>query len=547
MPYDAFLVSKIVREIETPTFLTGIHQGKRGTLVFCLKSQDVVLDMKIWPHIHVTKKAKVSPENPTPFVSIMRAKLKGGVLTNVKQVNFDRVVEFTFEVKNLVGDTDVFKVYHEVTGAFGNLILTQNSKCVAVFKNIISDKRTIARGAVYEPPFEDRKKISQIDMNFFDNSSEKLHTFLVRHVRGLSKKDAVQITKRVGMSFDTNVALMNEEEKKRVIRALNEIERESAENGAYVLLEGGKAVDVYAFKPVGKCKRFARVSNAIETLLIERKAHDLLQEKRNELNKTVKKLILKTESTLEKIRKELLACEGAEEFKEYGELIISQLYALPKKSERVEITDWKSGKRIKIELDPKISVLQNAQHFFDVYSKMKRKEEGTKRRLKIVEKRLIYFEELLEQLKSSDGILELLEIENELTINGFIKKRKKRIKHLKESQPLEIEYEGFKILIGKNNIQNDRITMKIASRDDLWFHAREVPGAHVVVIKAGREIPKDVIEMAASLAAGHSRYKDSPWVDVDYTEIKNVSKPRASKPGFVLYRKFKTVRVKPKR
>ncbi len=546
MPYDAFLVSKIIEEIEVPTFLTGVHQGKRGIVIFSLKSQDIVLDMNVWPHVHVSKSMEYSLENPTPFVSIMRAKLKGGVLTEVRQINFDRVIEFTLEVKNVVGQIEIFKIYHEVTGAFGNLILTKDSKCLTSFKNVITDKRTVARGAIYEPPHENRIEISQLSSDFLNASSERLYIFLVRNVRGLSKKSAVQIAKRAGLSFDTNVGSLREEEKKRILDVLKKIEMESKEKGAYLLFENGKPRDVYAFKPIGEFIHFSNVSEAIENLLSARKAHDLFEGKKNEVRKILRHLISKTESTLEKIRRELLTSEGAEDFKTYGELIVSQLYRLPKKSDHVDVEDWQNGKKIRINLDPKLTVLENARHFFEMYSKMRRKEEGTRKRLKTVEKRLIYFEELLDELENAEDTLEVLEIENELSLNGFIK-RKKRIKRLKESKPLEFDYKGFKILVGKNNIQNDRITMKIASREDLWFHARQVPGAHVVVVSAGKKIPKDVIEMAASLAAGHSRYRESPWVEVDYTEIKNVSKPKGAKPGFVLYRKFKTIKVKPRR
>ncbi len=546
MPYDALIVSKIVKEIKTPTYLTGVHQGKKGTVIFSLKEKDLILDVNVWPHIHVSEKAEISKDNPIPFVSILRSHLKGGILTKVEQVNFDRVVKFTIQVKNLIGEVETFEIYHEVTGAFGNLILTKDGMCVSAFKEVISERRIIKKGVKYELPQENRKHVEEIDLNSFEDSSEKLYVFLVKNVRGLSKKSAIEIAKRANVSFDSSLKGLNIKEKERILTTLKDVFEESKTNGAYVSVENGISKDVFAFKPYGEKKRFESASTAIEFLLKEKREHGIFESKKSELFKKVRHLISKTEGTLEKIRKELLNVENAEEFRRYGELIVSQLYSLPKRAKYVDVTDWANNRKIRIELDPRLDVSKNANHFFEMYSKIKKKEDGIKKRLKIMEKRLFYFQQLLDDVQSSSSIEEIFEIENELIIGGFLKKkRKKRIKTLKHSKPLEVMYNGFKILIGKNNIQNDRITTKLASNEDLWFHAREVPGAHVIVVSAGRKIPDDVIEIAASLAAAHCRYKDSPWVDVDYTKIKYVSKPKGAKPGFVLYKKFKTIRVEP--
>ena len=545
MPYDALMVSKIVKEIDTPTFLTGIHQGKRGVVIFSLKGEDMILDMNVWPHVHLTEKAEVSSDNPTPFISILRSHLKGGILKKVEQVNFDRIIKFTVEVKNLIGELETFEIYHEVTGAFGNLVLTKDGVCISAFKNVVSDKRTIVKGAKYVPPIENRKGLEELNLNIFDNQSGKLHLFLVKNIRGLSKRTAIEIAKRAQISFDSDVEALSASEKEKVLETIKEVFVQAKEKGAYVLIENSVAKDVYSFAPAGEWKYFDNASEAIEYFLNARKKHSVFESKKTDLLKKVKRFLRKTESTLEKIRKEIHAVKNADEFKRYGELIISQLYNLPKRAEHVDVTDWENGEKVRIELDPRIDVSKNAKRFFERYSKMKKKEEGVKKRLRIMEKRLVYFQQLLDDVQNAASIEELFDIENELVVTGFMKKSKKRMKKVKESNLLEVEYNGFKILIGKNNIQNDRITTKIASHDDLWFHAREVPGAHVVVVSAGREIPENVIKMAASLAAGHCRYKESPWVDVDYTKVKNVSKPKRARPGFVLYKKFKTIKVRP--
>ncbi len=549
MPYDAFLVSKIVQEINTPTYLTGIHLGTKGVIVLSLKKEELILDMHVWPHVHVSANYVFSDENPTPFVSLMRARLKGAVLAKVEQLNFDRVIKLTFEVKNLIGNIESFELYHEVTGAFGNLILTKDGICVGAFKDVISPRRVIIKGAPYKPPEENRVDPREVNMGMFEGSPEKLNLFLVRNVRGLSKKDALEITRRAEISFDTRVDSLTLEERQKVLKVIEKVLKESEKKGVYVLMKGDVPEDVYAFRPYGESKHFENACRAIEYFLSGRKRHNVMESKKDRLKKLVDRFISKTRYTMDKVSKEVLKAQGADEFKKYGQLLISNLYSLPKRAKKVELTDWENGEKISIILNSKIDISKNAQHFFDLYNRLKRKLEGAQKRQRILKKRLLYFEQLKDEIENASEISELSELETELYLGGFLtkKKKNKKGKRIHESKPLEVEYEGFKILIGKNNVQNDRITIKMASHEDMWFHAREVPGAHVVIITAGRKPLQNVIEMAASLAAGHSRYKDAEWVDVDYTKIKNVSKPKGSKLGFVLYRKFKTLRVKPKR
>ncbi len=550
MPYDAFLVSKIVSEIKTPVYLTGIHAGPKGTIVLSLKKQDIVLDMNVWPHIHVTNNFTVSDDNPSAFISLMRARLKGAVLVKVEQVNFDRIVRFTFDVENLIGEKETFELYHEVTGIFGNLVLVKDEICLGAFKDVISSKRTILRGSKYIPPEENRVDPLSVGEEIFTDLHERLDRALVKKVRGLSKKDALEITRRAEISFDTIVRTLTTEEQKRILNTVHEIAKEAKEPGAYMLIENGIPKDVYAFKPFGKSKHFDSVSKSIELLLSGKKRHTVIESKRSNLKKLIKRLINKTEYTISKVAREIHNAEGANEFKKYGQLLIANLHSFPKRADHVEVTDWESGEKISIKLDQKIDVSKNAQHFFKVYSNLKRQLEGAKKRQKILKKRLLYLQELQDEVEDAANLNELTDIEIELAEGGFTPKKnkiKRKRQKDQESIPLTVEYKGFKIIVGKNNIQNDRITLKMASNEDIWFHAREVPGSHVVIVTAGKKPPQEVIKMAASLAAGHSRYKEAEWVDVDYTLIKNVSKPKGARPGFVLYRNFKTLRVKPER
>lgn len=549
MPYDAFLVSKLVREIKTPVYLTGIHDGPNGIVVLSLRRKELVVDTRIWPHLHTAVDYKFNDGTPSSFVSLLRARLKGATLIGVEQLNFDRVVRFRFEVRNLIGEAEFFDLYHEVTGAFGNLVLVKDGICLDAYKEVVSKSRKIVHGADYAPPIENRADPHALSDGIFDEPSERLSRLLVRRIRGLSKKSAVEVTKKARISFDTLVGTLTAEEKERILQVVRELTDSLEDGGAYVTVNpDGTPADVYAFRPQGEFRKFESASEAIEYFLSTRTVHLTIESKKLSLLKRVRHVLDKTEDTLRKVIREIRDAEGADEFKRYGQLLIANLHALPKKAPKVEVEDWETGAAVTIKLDPKTDISKNAQRFFDIYNNLKRKIEGAKERKDVLEKRLTYLHEIVYETENVSELAELDDIESELVVSGLFPSRKKKTrgKQKKQSLHLVYEYEGFRIMAGKNNIQNDRITMKLASHEDLWFHAREIPGSHVVVSTGGRVPPQEVVEMAASLAAGHSRYRTAEWVDVDYTKVRYVSKPKGARPGFVIYKNFKTITVRPR-
>lgn len=543
MPYDSFLVSKLVKEIETPVYLTGIYSATDHSILLSLNKKDLMLDMGGWPNFRFTKISIEKDVNPSAFVSIARVRLKGAVLLKVEQIDFDRIVKFEFEVKNLVGEKEIFELYHETMGSFGNVILVKDKKVISAFKNVQSSKRTIFPASDYVLPDEDRIEPWKIDERIFLESKGRLDNFLVSKVRGFSKKTALEVSKLANLSFDTELASLKLNEVQKIVDVINKMVKDLEDKKVYLVFDSGLPKDVYAFEPYDDFEIFESASDAIEKLLSGPKEEPPIF-KKERLLKVVKSLIDKNTEIIGKINKELKESENAEEFKKYGDLLISHLHELPKKAQRVEIVDWETDKKIMVNLDPKIDVSKNAQHFFLIYSRLKNKHDGIIKREDIIQKKVSYLQEIRYEIENISDKTELDEIEKELSIFNYIPSHKKQKAQSKESKPLEYEMKGFKIIVGKNNIQNDRIT-RASSPDDMWFHAREVPGSHVILVTGKREPAEDVIEFAASLAAGHSKYRNDLWANVDYTYAKYVSKPKGAKPGFVTYKNFKTLRVKP--
>ncbi|MCL4407307.1 MAG: NFACT family protein [Thermotogae bacterium] len=543
MPYDSFLVAKIVKEVETPVYLTGIYDATGHSIVLSLNKQDLMIDVGGWPNFRFTKIFVEKDVNPSNFVSLMRTKLKRSILLRVSQVDFDRIVKFEFEVKNLIGEKEIFELYHEVMGSFGNIILVKDGKVISTFKNVSSVKRTILPGVNYVLPDEDRIEPWKVDENLFLNATGRLDQFLVSKVRGFSKKTAIEVAKIANLSFDTEIASLKIDEIGRIVELIRKMVKDLDDRQVYLSFDGKMPKDIYAFEPYGEFKIFESASEAIEKLLSGTKEESPIL-KKERLSKSVKSLIDKNAEILRKIRQELKESDNAEEFRKYGELLMSHLHELPKKSQRVEVLDWETNKTVVVNLDPKIDVSKNAQHFFSIYTRLKNKHDGIVKRAETIQKRMSYLQEIAYEIENISETAELDEIEKELSIFKYISVRKKQ-KIQKESNPIEYDIKDFKIIIGKNNIQNDRIT-RSASPDDLWFHAREVPGSHVILVTGKREPSDDVIELAASFAAGHSKYRNDLWASVDYTYVKYVSKPKGAKPGFVTYKNFKTLRVKPR-
>lgn len=543
MPYDSFLVTKLVKEVETPAYLTGIYSATDHSILLSLNKKDLMLDMGGWPNFRFTKISIEKDVNPSAFVSIARVRLKGAVLLKVEQIDFDRIVKFEFEVTNLIGEREIFELYHETMGSFGNVILVKDGKVISAFKNVSSSKRTIFPGSNYVLPKEDRIEPWKIDERFFLDYKGRLDQFLVSKIRGFSKKTALEAAKLANLSFDTELASLKLDEIQRIVDVINKMVKDIKNNRVYLSFDSGLPKDVYAFEPYGDFEVFESASDAIEKLLSGPKEEPPIF-KKERLLKVVKTLIDKNTEILRKINQELRESENAEEFKKYGDLLVSHLHELPKKAQKVEILDWETNEPMIVNLDPKIDVSKNAQHFFLIYSRLKNKHDGIVQRKDTIQRKISYLQEVKYGIENISDKAELDEIEKELSIFNYISSRKKHKIQSKESKPLEYEMKEFKVIVGKNNIQNDRIT-RAASPDDIWFHAREVPGSHVVLVTGKRTPAEDVIEFAASLAAGHSKYRNDLWANVDYTYAKYVSKPKGAKPGFVIYKNFKTLRVKP--
>ncbi|MFY9357175.1 MAG: NFACT family protein, partial [Defluviitoga tunisiensis] len=286
-------------------------------------------------------------------------------------------------------------------------------------------------------------------------------------------------------------------------------------------------------------------SEAILKVFQERANQSRFLEIKRYLEKNVNNFIERSEKTKDLILKDLSEEELLEELETKGKLLQSYLFKIKKGDKYLPVIDWNSGLEIVIEIDPLLSPTQNLEKYYKEVKRIKKKVEFAKERIKEINNELDYLYQLLETISSAQDIETLIEIREEMKEQGLIRDTKKQQRERKiKSTYRKFEYEGFEILVGKNNKQNDDLT-RSASREDIWLHTHEIPGSHVIIKSAGRQVPEDVINYAAKIAATFSKAKMSSNVAVDYTQRKNVWKPKGAKPGMWLYENYETVIVEP--
>ena len=266
--------------------------------------------------------------------------------------------------------------------------------------------------------------------------------------------------------------------------------------------------------------------------------------KKNELLSVISTAYSKTEKKLQIVLEKLKTTEDMETLRINGELLTANLYKITKPIESVTLFNYYTNQDVEIKLDINLSPSDNLKKIFKKYSKLKNTFTACSSQKEDIESELNYLESIFFEIDSVDSTDELIEIKLELINQGYLKMPKKSIKPI-PAKPLKVVFSDFEIYVGKNNIQNDYLTFSFAHKNDIWLHAKNIPGSHTIIKSNGREIPDEVIVYAASFAAKHSKGKNSPKVDIDYTFVKNVKKIPGAKPGMVTYTNFKTVYVEP--
>ncbi len=559
MAFDAGFLNKVLEEISQgiDSHIDKIYQPSRDELVFLLRKKGFAKRLYIniksgSARLHFTEDRPENPVVPPNFCMLLRKYISSAKFVGVNQPPFERIAEFTFTASNEMGDSESYKLICEMISSRANVILVrENGKIVDALKHsdVETAKRLILSGADYEYP-EREKKLNPLTakgktvLENLDENTPDLAKKILSRVEGFSPLVCREIehkSKNMGLK-EAYECVLNDLKKSSIPTLVFKPDGTPFEYSFTDISQYGKA-----FK-TKKCQSFSTLLDefysAKENLArINSAAHDIIRLVKNLKERTERKLALR----LTEIKK----CESRETLRIYGELIKANLYRLKSGDTEALVENYYDENLtvVKIPLNPALSPSKNADRYFKEYKKTYTAAETLTRLTQEDRQELIYFDSVLESIGRAATVGEIREIREELCGAGYIKRAQQKGK-IKTQTTKPKEYtssEGFRVLVGKNNTQNDYLTTKIASKNDLWFHTKDIAGSHVIVICNGGEVGEETILFAANLAAVNSKASDSSQVPVDYTPVKFVKKPKGAKPGMVIYTTNKTVYITPKK
>ena len=540
MSFDGFFLHHMVEELRRELVngrIQKINQPFEQELVLQIRSNRQSHRLLLSAHpvfgrIQLTQTTFENPAQPSTFIMVLRKYLQGALIESIEQVENDRIVEMTVSNKNEIGDHIQATLIIEIMGKHSNILLVDKSshKILEVIKHVgfsQNSYRTLLPGSTYiAPP-------STESLNPFTIKDEKLFEILqTQETRAKNLQSLFQ-----GLGRDT----ANELERILVSDKLSTFRN-------FFNQETKPCLTETSFSPVPFANQvgepFTSLSDLLDTYYKDKAERDRVKQQASELIRRVENELQKNRQKLKKQEKELLATDNAEEFRQKGELLTTFLHQVPNDQDQVILDNYYTNQPITIALDKALTPNQNAQRYFKRYQKLK---EAVKYLTDLIEetKATILYLESVETVLNQAGLEEIAEIREELIQTGFIRRRQ-REKIQKRKKPEQyLASDGKTIIyVGRNNLQNEELTFKMARKEELWFHAKDIPGSHVVI--SGNLDPSDEVKTdAAELAAYFSQGRLSNLVQVDMIEVKKLNKPTGGKPGFVTYTGQKTLRVTP--
>lgn len=539
MSFDGFFLHHLTKELQEELLygrIQKVNQPFERELVLTIRNNRKNYKLLLSAHpvfgrVQITTADFQNPQTPNTFTMIMRKYLQGAVIESITQIENDRILEIAFSNKNEIGDNIKVTLVVEIMGKHSNIILIDKaeSKIIESIKHIgfsQNSYRTILPGSTYLAPPKTEAK------NPFTVSDEKLFELL--QTEDLAPRNLQKLFQGLGRDTAENLAAQLSNDKLKQFRAF--FARPCQPNMT------DKSFAAVLFDKSDK--QFDSLSELLDVFYqdkaerdrVNQQSSDLIHRVQTELDKNIKKL--------GKQEKELLATENAEEFRQKGELLTTYLTLVPNNQDQVELDNYYTNEKIIIALDKSLTPSQNAQRYFKKYQKLK---EAVKHLTGLIQetKDTITYLESVETALNHASISDIEDIREELVETGFVKRRTRDKRHKRKKPEQYLASDGKTIImVGRNNLQNDELTFKMAKKGELWFHAKDIPGSHVL-IKDNLNPSDEVKTDAAELAAYYSKARLSNLVQVDMIEAKKLNKPTGGKPGFVTYTGQKTLRVTP--
>ena len=577
MALDGAFLRHIKKELEESLLgarVDKIHQPNREEILVAFRTRESAYKVLFSARansarVHFTAIPLENPKQPPMLCMLLRKKLQGAKLIAIRQPELERLLHFDFDSINELGDHVTLTLTMEIMGRYSNVILSdENVKIIDALKRVdaeMSSQRLVLPGLSYRlPPPQNKlcplsatpqQVVAAMDALPRDMELSKGYLSVLQ---GVSPIVCRELAHQVGRGRELTVKTLEEEQRFRVGFFFQQLKDtvESVSGTPYMAVSPqGKPMDfsfldVHQYGSSAVVKRGETFSALLDDFYRERDKQERMRVREQDLLRLLSTHSERLSRKINNQRGELEQCAQRDALRVAGDLLSAHMYQMEKGASSVDLPNFyeEGSPLVHIRLDPALTPSQNAQKYYKEYRKAKTAEEKLTEQIALAQSELEYLETVLDALARAETERDLSEIRGELQEQGYLRKpRGKKEKPAAVSAPLRFTTsDGFTVLVGRNNRQNDRLTLKTANNNDIWFHTKNIPGSHTVLVTEGKKPTETAMEEAAQLAALHSRAKDSSQVPVDYTQIRHVSKPQGAKPGMVIYVNYKTVYVTPK-
>lgn len=547
-----------------------VHQPSKQELVLILRTRNGAYRLYFSadgqsPRVHLTSYNFENPKQPPMLCMMLRKRLVGANLISIEQVGNDRILIFTFDSTTEIGDRTKYYLICEIMAQKSNIILLdENKKILDAVKRIDESKSTVREilpGLNYElPPMLSKCDLftdsaEKITAKVLQQSSKILSKAVLDTIGGISPIIGREIAYRAVFS-DKQVSLLSEIEKERVLNEIQNLISSAKSPKAYKISVPDNDTFDFSFLNIrqygieAKNTEYSSFCELVDDFYYEKDKILRVKRKAGDLFRLLSNATERTSRKINNRRAELEKSEKRDKLRIFAELLTANQYKFSQKQSSYDVENYyDNNEMITIPADPALTCQQNAQKYFKDYKKAANAEKMLHSLIIEGEQELIYLDSVLDNLSRAETEKEIGEIRQELQDGGYLKiKKKAKPKKEKALPPLEfVSSDGFRILVGRNNVQNDILTLKTAKNYDMWLHVSKQAGSHTVICSDNKEISENAICEAAIIAAYHSKSAESSSVAVDYTLIKNVKKPVGAKPGKVIYETYNTVYVTPEK
>ena len=563
MAFDGITTNCIMQELNhllAGQRISKIAQPEREELLFTFKALNegsnrlLISANASLPFLYMTKENNTSPLNAPNFCMLLRKYIGNGRISAISQPSMERVLCFTIEHLDEMGDPAVKYLYVEIMGKHSNIIFCdKDGQIIDSIKHVsgqMSSIREVLPGRPYFiPAQQDRFDPWQIAKEQFVEQilkkpcsvAKAIYTSLV----GFSPIIATELAYRSGLDADDSTAALTQADVERLYDVFRSLLQDLSDgNFSYGIYYDPVTGAPKEFAPIPltiysdmEYKTFSSISEVLEAFYAQRNKHTVIHQKSTDLRKIVSIHLERDRKKYLLQKKQLADTEKKDKYRIYGEMLHTYGYAASPGDKSIEVTNYYTNEPFVIPLDPTLDAMENAKKYFDKYAKLKRTGNALSSYILETENEITHLESIETSLSIAETEGDLAAIKEELQEYGFIKKHSgKKTNRISKSQPLHfVDDNGFHIYVGKNNYQNDQLTFKFATGNDWWFHVKQMTGSHVIVKSENKELPDSTYEYAAALAAYYSSGRDNEKVEIDYLQKKNVKKPNGSAPGFVVY------------